>query len=241
MNIYLMRHGQTDWNAIDNKIHQTHSDGIFNRLTKKGYEQAYKIGDFLEGIDFDVAYHSPLNRTKQTLDGVLYDNNTEIVEEPAITEMSLGFLDGKTRQYWEEKFPETKRFYEARDVDKYNPSFVIDDYTKVITQAQENARQNLDEKEIPAIESYKDVVARTKGFMEDVIHSDAKNVLIVGHQGINRALLGHLLVDTEYLSQTEDIVNLRTPNACVFKYDTDTKELYHNCGDGWNKGLIKEE
>ena len=61
MNLYLVRHGQTDWN-IQGRI-QGSTD---IELNSTGLNQAQKTAELLKNIDFDVIYSSPLKRTVDT-------------------------------------------------------------------------------------------------------------------------------------------------------------------------------
>lgn len=60
--IYLVRHGQTDWNKL--KVMQGRTDIPLN---EKGIEQAKVVGEKLRGINFDAIFYSPLLRAKQTM------------------------------------------------------------------------------------------------------------------------------------------------------------------------------
>lgn len=69
--IYLVRHGETDWNK--DKVMQGQTDIPLN---DNGIAQAKLVGEKLKGINFDVVFCSPLIRTKQTLEnlGIKCDN-----------------------------------------------------------------------------------------------------------------------------------------------------------------------
>ncbi len=59
--IYVVRHGQTDWN-IEHRI-QGHQDIPLN---DKGVEEANFLKDELSDIDFDLVFSSPLKRAYKT-------------------------------------------------------------------------------------------------------------------------------------------------------------------------------
>ena len=59
--LYFVRHGQTEWNAIRRMQGQSNSD-----LTELGRQQAQTNGQFLAGVSIDYLVASPLDRTRQT-------------------------------------------------------------------------------------------------------------------------------------------------------------------------------
>jgi alpha-ribazole phosphatase len=56
--IYLVRHGETEWNV--KKITQGQSESY---LTEKGVEQAKETAEKLKDVKFDAIFSSDLNRT----------------------------------------------------------------------------------------------------------------------------------------------------------------------------------
>ncbi len=62
MKIYLIRHGQTDWN--NKGLIQGHTD---NKLNEVGENQAKEISSKLKGIKVDNVICSPLSRAEETL------------------------------------------------------------------------------------------------------------------------------------------------------------------------------
>ncbi len=65
--VYLMRHGEVDYAPGGQVVGNT--DLV--ELTEKGRRQAALVGEVLSPIDFDLAVHTGLPRTIQTLDAVL--------------------------------------------------------------------------------------------------------------------------------------------------------------------------
>jgi len=243
--IYLIRHGQTFWNAEDKKKHQTHSNGHGNLLTPEGIKQADVAAEILRSEDIEIAFYTPLTRTKQTLDSILkYHPEVSTFSKNELTEMSMAFLDGMTQDQWESEFPETIPLYADRKNDKFGcelrPGI---DYSKCLKKAKMIAEENGElGKVIPTWENYADILERTGPFVRSRYHS-GDNTLISGHQGLNRALLGNLLKGTEYIPDVNMIVDLNTPNAAIFKVEIkgNNRKLYHNVGDGWVEGLIEKK
>jgi probable phosphoglycerate mutase len=92
--IYLIRHGQTEWNA------QGRFQGkLDSPLTDTGVRQAEAIGRRLAGLDlsFDAFVTSPLGRTRQTaaiIAGCVHLPAAQL--DDRLAEVSLGSWDGLT-------------------------------------------------------------------------------------------------------------------------------------------------
>ena len=95
MLIYLVRHGETDWNLND-KI-QGSSDVPLN---KTGMEQAKALGERLKGVKFDRVYCSPLRRARETAEialrtaGVADEVVENIVVDANLVERDYGEYEG---------------------------------------------------------------------------------------------------------------------------------------------------
>ncbi len=114
LKIYLFRHGFTEYNR--DKIFTGRMDP---KLTEKGIEQSKIIAEKLRDKEFQVAYHTSLSRSKDTLMMVLkYHPNVQIIEDDRLIERSYGELHGKTHQwcidtYGEEQFHIWHRSYDV--------------------------------------------------------------------------------------------------------------------------------
>ena len=89
--IYIVRHGETDWN-IEQKM-QGHTDIPLNT---KGKQQAREIATHLKDIDFDIIYASPLSRAYETALIINTRHNASIIKVNALKERQFGELEGKT-------------------------------------------------------------------------------------------------------------------------------------------------
>ena len=89
MNLYLVRHGETEWNRLKKFQGQLNSD-----LTEIGIEQAKALGKYLEkeNIEFDFVYSSPLERAYDT--AKLIKSNVEIITDDRLMEMAFGKWEG---------------------------------------------------------------------------------------------------------------------------------------------------
>lgn len=89
MNIYIIRHGETEWNKINKMQGWQNSD-----LTEKGVKDAIKLGKRLEDIDFSNIYSSPLGRAIDTANYVKGNRNIEIEILDGLKEMGFGLWEG---------------------------------------------------------------------------------------------------------------------------------------------------
>lgn len=87
MDLYVLRHGQTDYN-LEGKF-QGQVDIEMNETGKK---QVKKTAEQLKQIKFNKVFVSPLQRTKDTAQIV---TNEKMILEPRIIERSFGTLEGK--------------------------------------------------------------------------------------------------------------------------------------------------
>ena len=93
MELYIVRHGETDWNALD-KI-QGRTD---NPLNEKGKAQAKAAAEKLKDVPIDVIISSPLIRAYETAEAIAeYHEGVTILKEPALLEMNYGSFEGKYR------------------------------------------------------------------------------------------------------------------------------------------------
>ncbi len=63
--IYIVRHGQTDYNVKGKYAGRTDIP-----LNEKGIEQAHELHEILKEIKFDLVFSSPLQRTLKTLNQI---------------------------------------------------------------------------------------------------------------------------------------------------------------------------
>ena len=83
--IYIIRHGQTDWNK--QKVMQGQMDVPLNET---GKEQALELGEKLKNIIFDHIFCSPLLRTRQTLENLNLNSKTKIIFVDRLKERNYG-------------------------------------------------------------------------------------------------------------------------------------------------------
>ncbi len=102
MKLYLVRHGETDWN-IQNKI-QGKSDTVLNETGKK---QAEALAGLLkENYTIDAVYTSPQKRALETAQVIGRGMGIEPIIKQGLEEMSLGKWEGYSWRQVRELFPE---------------------------------------------------------------------------------------------------------------------------------------
>lgn len=90
MEIYIVRHGQTIWNA-SNRL-QGSAD---IELNEKGRALAGETGKNLEKITFDRIYSSPLIRAYETACLIRGHRNIPIIRDERLQELNFGVNEGK--------------------------------------------------------------------------------------------------------------------------------------------------
>lgn len=115
MDIYITRHGQTEWNLI-NKI-QGHLD---SPLTAKGRADAKKLGLRLKNKNIDLAYSSDLKRAIDTAE-IILGSREKVIPLKALREISVGKWEGMLYEDIEKTYPEKFKAYKTNP-DAYEPT-----------------------------------------------------------------------------------------------------------------------
>lgn len=88
--LYLVRHGETEWNVKGITQGQTNSS-----LTKKGKQQAQATANELKDIVFDTIFSSDLTRTQNTAEIIKLDREIIIQTSKLLRERSFGSFEGR--------------------------------------------------------------------------------------------------------------------------------------------------
>lgn len=161
LNLYLIRHGQTEWNTKDQMQGSQNSP-----LTENGILGAKITGRFLKDIPFIAAYSSPQQRAVETRDYILSEHNGAVPAKTidGLREMDFGLWEGQP-------VPELRKLPEFLDY-MHNPDKFDgaknqgENYLEVLERMQ----KSLDE-----------IVRNTE--------QDSGNILIVSHGTALRLLL----------------------------------------------------
>ena len=134
--MYIIRHGQTPWNA--RKCLQGRSDVDLN---ENGIHLAELTGKALRDVPFAMAFTSPLIRAKHTAQCILAGREVPIIEDERLIEISFGIYEGccyaeenrQVPQQWIENFFHAPQDYVAApggesldDVEKRTRDFMED-------------------------------------------------------------------------------------------------------------------
>lgn len=160
MKIYLIRHGETEWNKECRLQGQTDIE-----LNEYGRELAAITSEALKDIPFEIIFHSPLNRAEETARILKRDRNIPMVADNRIKEMNFGVEEGghiPTIQ----KHPQNPLYKFLNCPGEYIPPKEGETFEEVYNRSSEFM-----EKEIIPLES------------------KYENVLIVAHGGLNRTIL----------------------------------------------------
>ena len=96
--LYLIRHAETAFNRVGRV--QGHSESSLSRL---GLEQAKRIRDRLDYVNFVAAYASPSKRTVHTARIAFKD--VELTTREGLREINLGRWEGKKASELRERYP----------------------------------------------------------------------------------------------------------------------------------------
>ena len=186
----LLRHGESLWNK-ENRF----TGWVDVPLTDLGREQAEKAGELIkkEGLRFQVAYTSVLNRAIETLEIVMktIQQNIPVIKDSALNERMYGDLQGLNKE-------DTAKKYGSKQVHIWRRSYDI---------------------KPPNGESLEDTQNRTIPFFMNCVMTDikeGKNVLVVAHGNSLRSIVMYL----DKLSK-EQVLSLELPTGLPIIYSID--------------------
>ncbi len=186
--IFLVRHGSTDFN--DNDLLQGRID---NKLNDKGIKEVNKLSEELKKNDFEVIFHSPLLRAKQTAEIISEFHNAEFIEIKEFIEIDLGDWEGF-------------KYHEVIEKD-------IDFHSKWMLNP---------EIKIPGGESYIDVYERVINGVNKVLKSKYSRILIVAHAAVNRSILAGIMKMNPHTSRYFRMKNAAYSKFLVYENNYDT-------------------
>ncbi|MEH2122296.1 histidine phosphatase family protein [Nostoc sp.] len=174
--VIIVRHGQSGYNT-ERRI-QGRTDA--STLTEKGRNDASIVGKALSNILFNAIYSSPLQRAKHTAD-IIYSELATHREQSAVLQVSdllleidLPLWEGLLSAEVKQKFAEDYRTWHQRP----------DELRMLLNDAQ-GTREHF-----PVLALYE----QARQFWQEILsHHQGETILIVGHNGINRALISTAL------------------------------------------------
>jgi len=128
MNIYLVRHAQ-----VEERYQGRYNGDNDISLSTKGIKQAYKLGQKLSHIRFNIVYSSDLKRARESLQE-FHIKNSKIIYTKKLREKSWGIHEGMSfeeiqnsgikyknfEQWIEELDGEDIKSYQTRVIDYFN-------------------------------------------------------------------------------------------------------------------------
>jgi len=99
--IYFVRHGQTEWNAINRFQGRWNSD-----LNDLGRDQAHANGRLLAALEIEEIFASPLDRTRQTTEIIREYVPAPVTYDERLVEWDCGDWSGFLRSEVQERWPE---------------------------------------------------------------------------------------------------------------------------------------
>lgn len=105
MRLYIIRHGETQWNVEGRLQGQTDIE-----LNENGIRLARITAEGMRDIPFDLAITSSLSRARKTAELILMGRNLPIIEDERLRELSFGDWEG--RGCHKENFELPERFWE---------------------------------------------------------------------------------------------------------------------------------
>lgn len=166
MNVYLVRHGETEHNKRKNFYGKLDAG-----LNEKGKEQSYKVGELLKDVKFNKIYISDRKRTRETAERILeknkfYDKEKNIIyKDERINEIDFGLFEGKSYEEIGSLYPKEQEKWE-KDWKNFAP---------------------------PKGESAVVFYNRVENFMKHIQKEEDGNYLIVTHGGVIRMIYSYIL------------------------------------------------
>lgn len=162
MRIYLVRHGETDWNLQERM--QGQAD---NALNSTGKEQAQIVADKLKTVAFDAAFSSTLSRAAVTAEIILGEQKGILRRDASVMEIGFGPWEGeKIARVLEDDHP-LHNFFAGPD--RYFPPNGAENFY----QLYERSNRFMKEEIFP-------------------LENSCENVLIAGHGAWNQSIVNPL-------------------------------------------------
>lgn len=185
MKVYLVRHGETEWNRED--IFRGRADIPLNSF---GRRQAESIADILNSFALvnPVFISSPLKRSRETAEiAASFLADAKVSNDSAFVDICFGQWEGKSLQEVEEEYPLLFKRW-------------VEEPGKVLFPAGENLNIVADRAE--------------KGLYHAVKNNQDREVVIVSHRAVNKALFCRLLGLTQH-----SFWKIRQDTACLNELD----------------------
>lgn len=166
--VILVRHGQSTYN-LQRRIQGRLDKSI---LTEAGRAAALQVGETLSSITFDAAYSSPLQRAKETAEIIVsrLTNPPQLQPTDQLMEIDLPLWEGMLRQDAIDQFPEAYHCWQQHP-DKFSMKL---------------PSKEAEVEHFPVLA----IFANARKFWKELLSKHSSGtILVVAHNGINRALI----------------------------------------------------
>jgi broad specificity phosphatase PhoE len=155
--IFLIRHGTTEWNREE--IFRGRADCALNDT---GRAEARAVADYLQGVEIEKIYSSPLSRADETAKAIAAKRGLQVIPDPAFIDLDFGEWQGLPLKEVREKYRDLYRAWRERPQDVTFPGG--ENLTQVRARAWE-------------------------GLLRVVEQNPEKTALIVSHRVITKVLI----------------------------------------------------
>ncbi len=156
-NIFVVRHGETDFNKDGKYLGR-----IDESLNCSGITQAKELAVFLKDLNIEIIYCSPLKRAIETANFIKSQLNCGIIVDESFIERSLGIYEGLTKNEIKYKYPDLFNKNITRIFDNAPPEGEI--INQVIERVFNGLQKINDEKR------YSNILIVTHGFVAKAIN-----------------------------------------------------------------------
>lgn len=172
--IFVVRHGQSSFNATENIESYAHDGELGSPLTEKGIEQARKVAQKLKKLEFAAILSSDMNRTRETAEVIAKEEKLRVATNSTIRERSI--------------FDYLNMLNELK---KDGLEDLTEEMLRDLAKLDEKSKMKY--KHTHAMESAEEGALRLLNYIikaEEKYHG--KTILLVSHGNIMRSLLNHL-------------------------------------------------
>ncbi|MBE5924812.1 MAG: histidine phosphatase family protein [Lachnospiraceae bacterium] len=163
MEIYIVRHGETIWNAAK-KL----QGSVDVELNENGRRLAGETGRNLSDMNFDVIYSSPLIRAYETACLIRGYRNIPIIRDDRLRELRFGINEGKNfSKLLEDTSTPFHYFFKAPD------KYMAPEDGETLEHICKRAKSFMEEVVEPDVDRY-------------------ERIMIVGHGALNKAIMCHV-------------------------------------------------
>jgi alpha-ribazole phosphatase len=107
MNIYFLRHGETEQN-----VKVAYYGSLDSELNKRGMIQGERTKQFLKDIKFGKVFISERKRTLQTCNQIFNEDPISYNVDSRINEINFGVFEGKTYEEIGQLYPEDQKLWQ---------------------------------------------------------------------------------------------------------------------------------